>query len=152
MQVARFQPLFEERALVLDPGGQFLDPGFGGHLGGPVQFALNLGDIGDVVLQDREQLSKYGMVTVVLNLSSKNKKILGKPKFVSRGFVYVKTSKDMFHEMERIVVDRHSEWLKKSDKENRHNEKELLSAIEKSLSKYVYTKTEREPKILPVTI
>lgn len=113
---------------------------------------LGVGDIGDVVLKDREQLAEYGMVTVMLNLSSKNQHLIGNPKFVSRGFVYVKTSTDLFKQMENIVLDIHKAWLKKGDAEKVHNTKLLLDNIEKDLSSFIYKKTEREPMILPVII
>ncbi len=113
---------------------------------------LGIGDIGDVVLKDRQQLAEYGMVVVILNLSSKNKKIIGNPKFISRGFVYVKTSKALFDEMGNIVVDKHREWQKEESQTERYDIKPLLTSIEKSLAKFIYDRTEREPKILAVTI
>lgn len=109
---------------------------------------LGIGDIGDVVLRDREQLSEYGMVVVVLNLHSKTGRMIGNPKFVSRGFVYVKTSKQLFDEMAMLVKDIHMDW----NRSRNQDEKELRSEIESALSKYIYRKTEREPIILPVFI
>jgi ribonuclease J len=113
---------------------------------------LGVGDIGDVVLRDRQQLSEYGMVTVVLNLSSKGKKIIGRPRFMSRGFVYVKTSQPLFNEMENVVKDIHRGWQNEGHKNKRFEYNILIEEIEKKLKKVIYKKTEREPMILVVLI
>lgn len=113
---------------------------------------LGVGDIGDIVLKDRQQLAEYGMVTVLLNLSSKTKKLIARPKFISRGFVYVKHSKKLFNELENIVRDSHREWERESIKRKQFEIKELLVDIEQRLKKHIYKTTEREPMILVVTI
>ncbi len=113
---------------------------------------LGVGDIGDIVLRDRQQLAEFGIFSVVLNLSSKNKKILGRPRFISRGFIYMKQSQDLLKELENIVKDSHREWIAKSQKNNKYVTLELQKTIETRLSKYVFKKTEREPIILVVTI
>lgn len=113
---------------------------------------LGVGDISDIVLKDREQLSQYGMVTIVLNLSTKAKHLIGRPKFMSRGFVYVNNSKELFNEMEKLVRDTHKEWLSSSMRSKRYEYAELIKHVEKNLSKFIYKKTEREPMILPVII
>lgn len=113
---------------------------------------LGVGDIGDVVLKDRKQLSEYGMFSVVLNLSSKNKKIIGKPRFISRGFVYLKSSQSLLKEIQNLIFDIHREWEKKSLKEGKFEEKILVQNIEKQLSKLIFKKTEREPIILVAVI
>lgn len=110
---------------------------------------LGVGDIGEIVLRDREQLSQYGMVVVVLNLSSKGKKLIGRPRFVSRGFVYNKASKELFNELEEIVVMSHREWLN-SGKAKKI--KDLQYDTEKKLKKFILKKTEREPVILVATV
>jgi len=113
---------------------------------------LGVGDIGDIVLKDRQQLSQFGMFTVVLNLSSKNKKIIGRPQFISRGFIYMKKSKDLLRELETMVFDIHRAWANDSYKKKRFVEKELKGRIEKELSSFIFKKTEREPIILVAII
>ncbi len=113
---------------------------------------LGVGDIGDIVLKDRKQLSEYGMFTVVLNMSSKNKQIIGRPKFISRGFVYMKGSKKLLQEIENLVYDIHKEWIRESNKRKMFKEDQLRESIEKELSKLIYKKTEREPIILTAII
>jgi ribonuclease J len=113
---------------------------------------LGVGDTGDVVLKDREQLAEFGIFSVVLNLSSKNKKILGSPHFISRGFIYMKKSHDLLKELENIVRDTHGEWMKTSQQKHKYVVKDLRKMIESRLSRYIFKKTEREPIILVVTI
>jgi len=113
---------------------------------------LGVGDIGDIVLKDRQQLSQFGMFIIVLNLSSKNKKIIGRPQFISRGFIYMKKSKNLLREIETIVFDIHRSWANDSYKKKRFVEKELKERIERDLSKFIFKKTEREPIILVTVI
>ncbi|KUK77618.1 MAG: Ribonuclease J [candidate division WS6 bacterium 34_10] len=113
---------------------------------------LGVGDIGDIVLKDREQLAEFGIFSVVLNLSSKNKKIIGRPRFISRGFIYMKKSHSLLQELENIVKDTHREWVNQSQKKNKYVIKDLQKMIETRLSGYIFKKTEREPIILVVTI
>ncbi len=111
---------------------------------------LGVGDTGEIVLKDRKQLSEYGMFTVVLNLSTKNRRLIGRPQFVSRGFIYMKSSKTLLKEIETLIFDIHRDWLGKSEKNK--NVSDLKDSIEKALSKYIYKKTEREPIILVVVV
>jgi len=113
---------------------------------------LGVGDTGEIVLKDRQQLAEYGMFIVVLNLSNKNKALISRPQFVSRGFIYMKASKDLLNEIQTIIHDIHRDWIRFSKKKNKFEVKELKSNIEKTLSKHIYKKTEREPIILVVTI
>jgi ribonuclease J len=109
---------------------------------------LGVGDIGDAVLKDRKQLSEFGMFTVVLNMSSKNRKIIGNPRFLSRGFVYMKSSQTLLKELQNLVFDIHREWERSSLKKGKFEEKTLIERLEKELSKAIFKRTEREPIIL----
>ncbi|HCC67641.1 TPA: ribonuclease J [Patescibacteria group bacterium] len=113
---------------------------------------LGVGDIGDIVLRDRKQLAEFGIFTVLLNLSSKNKRIIGRPRFISRGFIYMKKSQKILKEIENLTYDTHREWVNKSQKKKKFVTKELQKMLEFRLSKYIFKKTEREPIILVVTI
>lgn len=113
---------------------------------------LGVGDTGDIVLKDRQQLAEYGMFVVILNLSKQSKKMISRPQFVSRGFIYMKTSKEMLSEIETIINDIHRNWIQSSRENRKYEIKNLKEDIEKTLSKYLYKKTEREPIILAVVI
>ncbi len=101
---------------------------------------------GDIVIKDRKQLAKYGVFTVLINLSSKEKRMLGRPKFLSRGFVYMKASQKLLGEVEKITIEEHKKWLQGS-KEKLITRK-LQENLEKRLKKFLYKKTEREPVIM----
>jgi len=109
---------------------------------------LGVGDIGDIVLKDRKQLSEFGIFTVILNLSSKTKRIIGRPKFLSRGFIYFKNSQSLLNEIQNCIFDTHRDWERDSIQHKKYEEEALKTALEKQLSKLIYKKTEREPIIL----
>ncbi len=106
---------------------------------------LGFGSLGDIVIKDRKQLAKYGVFTIVLNLSSKEKKLLGKPKFLSRGFVYMKASHELLQEVEKLAISVHKEWLAKS--RGRYALRDLQTELEKKLKTFLLKKTDREPVI-----
>ena len=113
---------------------------------------LGVGDTGDIVLKDRKQLSEYGMFVVVINMNQKNKHIIGRPRFVSRGFVYMKGSQELLKEIENLIYDIHRNWINQSQAGKLYRIEVFKESIEKELSKLIYKKTEREPIILAVVI
>ena len=113
---------------------------------------LGVGDTGEIVLKDREQLSEYGMFVVVLNLSTQTHRLMGKPQFVSRGFIYMKKSQEMLKEIQTIIYDVHRDWEQKSKTNKKYEYDTLKESMEKEIGKYIYKKTEREPIILIVTV
>ena len=113
---------------------------------------LGVGDTGEIVLKDREQLSEYGMFVVVLNLSTQTHRLMGKPQFVSRGFIYMKKSQEMLKEIQTIIYDVHRDWEQKSKASKKYVYDTLKESMEKEIGKYIYKKTEREPIILIVTV
>lgn len=148
----------EEDVLLTDDGQTWLFNGKSWKRGKKIESkpilidGLGVGDTGDIVLKDRKQLAEFGMFTVVLNISSKNKRIIGRPQFVSRGFIYMKRSQELLKEMQSMIYDVHRDWINQSQKKNKFEMNVLKERIEKDLSKYIYKKTEREPIILVVTI
>lgn len=109
---------------------------------------LGVGDIGDIVLKDRKQLSEFGMFVVILNISANSKKIIGKPRFLSRGFIYFKNSQSLLKEIQMCIFDSHRNWLSSSKDIKKLDNKELKTQLEKDLGKLIYKKTEREPIVL----
>lgn len=109
---------------------------------------LGVGDIGDMVLKDRKQLAEYGIFTVILNLSANTHKVIGKPKFLSRGFIYFKHSQDLLKEITNTIFDTHRMWLSQQGKAKKVDYDKLREELEKSLSKLIYKRTEREPIIM----
>ncbi|MDX9738758.1 MAG: ribonuclease J [Candidatus Dojkabacteria bacterium] len=148
----------DEDVLLTDDGVVWIYNGRNWRKGKPVESkpilidGLGVGDTGEIVLKDRKQLSEYGMFTVVLNLSTKNKMLIGRPQYVSRGFIYMKASQDLLKEIQTMIYDIHRDWIKDSQRRKKYEIKEFKGNVEKSLSKYIYKKTEREPIIQVVVI
>jgi len=108
-----------------------------------------IGDIGNVVLRDRKILSEDGLLTAIVTLNTENKKIIGNPVIVSRGFVYMKDHTALTNELSTKVKD-HVEAL--MAKQKSLNIPHVKRDIIKILNDHIYTKTERNPMILPVVI
>ncbi len=107
---------------------------------------IGVGDVGTIVLRDRQQLSEEGMMTVVLALDMTTGELMAGPDIVSRGFVYVRESEELMeeatelmHEVVGDLLDRGiTDWGK------------IKSAIRDSLGDYVWKKTKRRPMIIPI--
>ncbi len=107
---------------------------------------LGIGDIGNIVLRDRRILSEDGIFIVVTTISRKDKKIIALPKITSRGFVYLKTSKDLLKESASIVENTINNYLQQED----FDWGALKQEVRDNLSSYLFEQTKRRPVILPV--
>ncbi|MEY8661489.1 ribonuclease J [Ligilactobacillus faecis] len=107
---------------------------------------IGVGDIGNIVLRDRKILSEDGIFIAVVTIDRKKKKIIDKPKITSRGFVYVKTSRDLIAESAEII--------KKTVQDNLDNKEfdwsHLKQDVREQLNHFLYEQTKRHPVILPV--
>ena len=110
---------------------------------------LGVGDVGEVVLRDRQLLAKDGMFTIVVIIDSKTKKIVGTPQITSRGFIFVKENFDLVNATKRIVEKVVKE---KTAEDAAINWDYVKNNIRESVGSFLYTKTERRPMILPVVI
>lgn len=107
---------------------------------------LGVGDIGNIVLRDRKVLSEDGIFVAVVTINRREKKIIAAPQITSRGFVYVKTSKDLMKESSKIITEIVEDHLQKDDFEW----SKLKQDIRDKLSRYLFDQTKRRPVILPV--
>jgi ribonuclease J len=107
---------------------------------------LGVGDVGNIVLRDRKNLAKDGIITVVIVINRENRTLISGPDIITRGFVYVRDSEDLIREIRRIVF--------KSVERCLDNDvtgwSEIKDAIRKEVNTYVYTKMKRKPMVLPV--
>lgn len=110
---------------------------------------LGVGDVGEVVLRDRQLLAKDGMFTIVVVIDSKTKKIIGTPQITSRGFIFVKENFDLVNATKRIVEKVVKE---KTVADSAINWDYVKNNIRESVGSFLYTKTERRPMVLPVVI
>ncbi len=99
------------------------------------------------VLKDRQILADNGMVAVVVCIDSRTNKILCKPGIVSRGFVYIKENQPMIKEAENLVYDALKETMKQKVTFN-----DLKNCIKNTLEPYLYSKTNRNPIVIPVIL
>jgi ribonuclease J len=109
---------------------------------------ISVGDVGDVVLRDRKQLSEDGMVVIVLTLSKRDHRIIQGPDTITRGFVYVKDSEDLLREINRLV----KKTVNDLQEEDVRQWNVMKREIKKAVGKFLFANTKRRPMILPVII
>jgi len=107
---------------------------------------LGIGDVGNVVLRDRQVLSKDGIFIVVLTIDTETMKVVSGPDIVSRGFVYVKESEELLEEAKEQVVSALDGLMRK----NISDWSTIKNNVRDSLNKFLWEKTGRKPMILPV--
>lgn len=107
---------------------------------------LGIGDVGNIVLNDRRQLSENGLMIVTVTLEKYGNTILAGPDIVSRGFVYVRESESLMEESRKVVAKAVDDCLSN----NITDWARLKNAIKDSLSNYIWKKTKRSPMILPI--
>ena len=107
---------------------------------------LGVGDVGNIVLRDRKQLSQDGIVIVVVTIDKEQKKVVSGPDLVSRGFVYVREADELMDEAKEKVVMSINKCMEKNVLEW----SSLKAGIREALSKYLFEKTRRKPMILPI--
>lgn len=114
--------------------------------GGIMVDGLGIGDVGNIVLRDRQNLAQNGIIMVVLTLEKYSNKLLAGPDIVSRGFVYVRESEDLMEEAQKIVDNAVQDCLK------RHVSDwgKIKNIIRDSLSDFLWKKMKRNPMILPI--
>lgn len=107
---------------------------------------IGVGDIGNIVLRDRKILSEDGIFIAVVTIDRKKKKIIAQPKITSRGFVYVKASRDLMHEASELVTKAVQNNLDNKEFDWGH----LKQDVREQLGRYLFDQTKRHPVILPV--
>ena len=107
---------------------------------------LGVGDVGNVVLRDRQHLAEDGIMIVVMSLDKASGELVAGPDIVSRGFVYVKESDELIEEARRTVDDALQACLDKGITDWG----KLKTTTKDVLSDYVWKKTKRRPMILPI--
>lgn len=110
---------------------------------------LGVGDVGEVVLRDRQVLARDGMFTIVVIVDSETKKIIGVPQITSRGFIYVKENFDLVNATKRVVEKIIRE---KTSPDANINWDYIKNNIREAVGLFLYQKTQRRPMVLPVVI
>ena len=110
---------------------------------------LGIGDIGHVVLRDRQMLSQDGMIAITVIVDSKSKKVLGNVQITSRGFIHVKENFDLVNETKRKVLKVVKD---NTSKDTSIDWRTVENAMREVVGQFLFTKTERRPMVLPVVI
>ncbi|AZV43887.1 ribonuclease J [Peribacillus asahii] len=109
---------------------------------------VGVGDVGNIVLRDRKQLSEDGMLVIVVTLSKMERKIISGPDTISRGFVYARDSEELLREVNRLVKT----TVNDLQEANRYQWNVMKQSIKKAVGQYVYSQTKKKPMILPIII
>ena len=108
-----------------------------------------VGDIGEIVLNDRQMLAEDGMFVMVAVVDKKTGQVKGSPDIISRGFIYLRESKDLLAQTRRKLINIINETSKNGGAVNWKNVK---NEIKNKIGQFLFSKTERKPIILPVII
>lgn len=107
---------------------------------------LGVGDVGNIVLKDRQHLSQDGLIIIVLTMDSASGEVVAGPDVISRGFVYVRESENLMDDIKKVVRDE----IRKCEERNITDWATIKSNLRDNLRDYVYQKTKRNPMILPI--
>lgn len=142
----------KDHVLIGDNGQIFEFSNRSGHKTGHVNAGrvfvdgLGVGDVGNIVIRDRQQLAMEGVVIVVMTLAKGTSHPLAGPDIVSRGFVYVRDSEELIRE----AHDRVAAVLERCEAGNIREWAVIKPQVRDTLSRYLYEKTRRRPMILPI--
>ena len=119
---------------------------------GNVQFGkvmvdgLGVGDVGNIVLRDRQHLSQDGLIIVVITMDSATGEVVAGPDIISRGFVYVRESENLMEDVKLLIREEVNICVEKCITDWAT----IKATIRDSLKEYIYQKTKRNPMILPI--
>lgn len=116
------------------------------HTGAILVDGLGVGDVGNIVLRDRQHLAEDGILIVVLTLEKRTNQLLAGPDIVSRGFVYVRESESLMEEarqvlqeaLEKCLMNRNADWSR------------IKLVIRDTMNEFIWKRTKRKPMILPI--
>lgn len=151
-ELAQTMGIEKDNVIILS-SGDVLELGYEGAeivdkvtTGGILVDGLGVGDVGNIVLRDRQNLAENGIIIVVMTLEKYTNQLLAGPDIVTRGFVYVRESENLIDEAKQVVYEaleeclgsRVSDWGK------------IKMVVKDTLSEYLWKKMKRNPMILPI--
>ena len=107
---------------------------------------LGVGDVGNIVLRDRQHLSQDGLIVIVLTMDSSSGEVVSGPDVISRGFVYVRESENLMEDVKKVI----REETEKCEQKHIKEWSIIKSNLKDTLRDYIYQKTKRNPMILPI--
>ncbi|WP_088105979.1 ribonuclease J [Halalkalibacter urbisdiaboli] len=118
------------------------------HAGNTYVDGVGVGDVGEIVLRDRKQLSEDGMLVIVLTMSKRDGKLVSDPDTISRGFVYNRDAEELLQDVNRLI----SKTVHDLTKADKHQWNAIKQAVKKSVGQYLFAQIKRKPMILPIII
>ncbi|MBU1144640.1 MAG: ribonuclease J [Firmicutes bacterium] len=143
----------KENTFVLDNGNVLAVSLEGARIAGQVPTSdvyvdgAAIGEIGSQVIKDRRELSEDGLLSVVLTINQLRKEVICAPTIISKGFIFMKDNEQMIKDLQEMALNVSDKFLVSNKKLNINGIKNDLS---KTISKYVFQKTGREPMVMPV--
>lgn len=107
---------------------------------------LGVGDVGNIVLRDRQHLSQDGLIIIVMTMEGSTGEIVSGPDVISRGFVYVRESENLMDDVKRQI----REEVKKFEDKNIKDWSTIKTTLKENLREYIFQRTKRNPMILPI--
>ena len=107
---------------------------------------LGVGDVGNIVLRDRQHLAQDGLIVIVLTMDSSTGEVVAGPDVISRGFVYVRESENLMADVKSVV--RHE--ISKCEERGVRDWSTIKSTVKENLRDYIFIKTKRNPMIIPI--
>ena len=109
---------------------------------------LGVGDVGNIVLRDRQHLSQDGLIVIVMGMDSNTGEIVSGPDVVSRGFVYVRESETLMDDLKKII----RQEVKTFEEDGIRDWATIKSTLKDDLRDYIFQRTKRNPMILPIIL
>ncbi len=107
---------------------------------------LGVGDVGNIVLRDRQHLSQDGLIVIVLTMDSQTGEVVAGPDVISRGFVYVRESENLMDDVKSVVRNE----IRKCEERGVRDWATIKSTTRETLRDYIFMKTKRNPMIIPI--
>lgn len=107
---------------------------------------LGVGDVGNVVLRDRQHLSQDGLIVIVMTMDTTTGEIVAGPDVISRGFVYVKESENLMDDVKKVI----REEVQNLENKGIRDWSTIKSTLKDHIRDYIFQKTKRNPMILPI--
>lgn len=118
------------------------------HAGNTYVDGIGLGDVGEIVLRDRKQLSEDGMLVIILTMSKRDRKLVSDPDTVTRGFVYARNNEELLGDINRLAA----KTIYELHGRNKNDWGSMKQQLKKSLGQYIFAQVKKKPMILPIII
>lgn len=109
---------------------------------------LGVGDVGNIVLRDRQHLSQDGLIVIVMGMDSSTGEIVSGPDVVSRGFVYVRESETLMDDLKKVI----RQEVRTFEEDGIRDWATIKSTLKDDLRDYIFQRTKRNPMILPIIL